>query len=100
MPKIDSLDTKAVVSARSLKRRSTDAEVKKAVADNLKGMSSQELHGHVDSEGQTCVQRLVERKRLNKADAKQYPLGATFYKDRMTLHIPIRDPSQPVCGNC
>jgi CRISPR/Cas system type I-B associated protein Csh2 (Cas7 group RAMP superfamily) len=83
MPKIDDVEANAKQprSTRVLKRNTTDKDVKRAIADNLKDMSNEELYSTTDSEGFTCFQRIAERKRLHKEDSDRYPVGANFYKD-------------------
>lgn len=81
MPAIDSLDAKKAVVKRQLRKHNTEKEVRKAIADNLKGMTAAELHAHADKEGKTCAQRLAERKRAHRTDPVANPVGANFYKD-------------------
>ena len=86
MPRIDEVEkAEPTRSTRSLQKRNTDKEVKKAINDNLKGMSNTELHGTQDNEGYTCYQKIAQRRRLNRENPTQYPCGGTFYKDVRTI---------------
>ena len=62
-----------------------DAEMKeairKAINDNLKGMTVTELDGSLDADGRTCRQALKYRKQLHFQDADKYPCGKLFYNE-------------------
>jgi hypothetical protein len=82
MPKIDEVErAQPKRTARTLEKKNTDKEAKKAINDNMKGMTNDELHGTLDSEGYTCYQRIAQRKRLHRTDPQAFPCGANFYKD-------------------
>ena len=83
MTKIDKVVGQEPGSSNAAKKEShaLDKAVKKAINDNLRGMSAQELHGTLDDSGMTCYQRIAERKRKNKESPDEFPLGAKFYKD-------------------
>jgi hypothetical protein len=84
MPKIDKVEGKSSASSSiaASSKGSMDKAVKKAIHDNLKGMSAQELHGTLDAEGMTCFQRIAERKRKHLENPAEFPLGSKFYKDK------------------
>jgi hypothetical protein len=56
-----------------------NASVEKAIFDNLRTLSAQELDGNRDGEGHTCRDRLVQRKRKHHESPKGNPLGKVFY---------------------
>ncbi|CAE8612880.1 unnamed protein product [Polarella glacialis] len=80
-PRIDNLEPKAVKGKRLLKKNDTDKDVKKSIHDNLKDMSTAELHGTTDTDGMTCYQRLAAQKRKHRDDPANHPIGSTFYKE-------------------
>ena len=87
MPKIDKVEGKGAAGSSSCskaakKNGNLDTAVKKAINDNLKGMTAQELHGTTDAGGMTCYQRIAERKRKHLESPDEFPLGAKFYKDK------------------
>ena len=59
-------------------KREITAAVKKAIRDNLKIWSAQELDGNRDCEGFTARGRLTDAKTMHLADPKKFPIGKFF----------------------
>lgn len=108
MPKLDQLDKIVPKASRALRRMNTEVEVGKAIRDNLKGVSAAELFTNTDSSGCTLRQSLCDRKRKNKEDPHNHPLGGPFYEelratyqnaDAPSKRLKAKDISQPLSEN-
>jgi len=66
---------------RQLTRKSSEAEVQKAIYDSLKGMRPEEIDGNRDENGMTARDVVTQRKKLHREDPETYPCGARFYNE-------------------
>ena len=92
---LDQLDEeqkpKQGAASRSLKRRSTDAVVAKAISDNFKGFTAQQAHATVRN-GQTLVERLATDKRKQRGDPN-FSMGLYYYKRLRQEYLSAQDPA-------
>ena len=75
------LRCKAKPSCNAAGGKTIDAQVAKAIHDNLKGWGAMELDGSRDDDGLTCMQRIKARKELNTQNPGKYTLGKKFYDE-------------------
>ena len=73
--------SKKATKTRQLVRKSTEAQVQKAITDSLKGMRPEEIDGNRDEHGKTLRDVVTERKRLNREDPHKFPCGLKFYQE-------------------
>jgi len=78
---------------RTLERQTTELEVQKAIRDNLRDWTPEEIDGNRCPQGFTARETLTKRKRDNRENPRRFPLGKKFYEQLKQTFASKADPA-------
>ena len=64
----------------------TDEYVKRALRDTYPDFDGVEIDGTLDDDGKTLREKLADRKRKNRDDPKNFPLGKAFHDENKAIY--------------